>query len=111
MLFIYSIEKLVQETTYAFVTWIFCQHFLNRLGSEYEILSKILDPNDASHMGVLDKIKKRLREDTFTREYVLDIMMEYPQLIKLCYVNFAVAHHINTEKIKKKSLRFFFFFL
>jgi len=56
-------------------------------------------------MGVLDKIKKRLREDTFTREYILDIMMQYPQLIKLCYVNFAVAHHINTQKIKKKSLR------
>lgn len=95
----------VQETTYAYVTWIFCQHFLNRLGSEYAILSKVLDQADSAQMGVLDKIKKRLREDTFTREYILDIMTEYPQLIKACYVNFAVQHHINTQKIKKKSLK------
>jgi len=98
-------KKIVQETTYSYVTWIFCQHFLNRLGSEYEILSKVLNQNDPSHMGILDKIKKRLRDDTFTSEYVLSILLEYPQLIKLCYVNFAVSHHINTEKIRKKSLK------
>jgi len=95
----------VQETTYAYVTWIFCQHFLNRLGSEYAVLSKILDANDSAQMAVLDKIKKRLREDTFTREYLLDIMLEYPELLKLCYVNFAVSHHINAQKIKKRSIK------
>lgn len=96
----------LQETTYAYVTWIFCQHFLNRLGPEYAVLVDVIDPKDSTQAQTLDKIRKRLREDTFTREYILDIMLQYPQLIKMCYVNFAVVHHINTREIKKKSLRY-----
>jgi len=103
--FLRSRKLSVQEITYSYVLWIFCQHFLNRLGPEYSVLASTLNQNDASQMSVLEKIKKRLREDTFTREYILDIMMQYPQLLKLFYVNFAVTHHINTKKIQKKSLK------
>ncbi|KAJ3105920.1 NAD-dependent glutamate dehydrogenase [Phlyctochytrium bullatum] len=85
----------VQEAIYGYVGWIFCQHFLNRLGNEYSALMTILDPDNSTHGEVLAKIKKRLRSDTFTREYILDIIKLYPDLIKLCYINFAMVHYIN----------------
>ncbi|KAJ1911607.1 NAD-dependent glutamate dehydrogenase [Tieghemiomyces parasiticus] len=88
-------ELSVQETTYGYVGWIFAQHFLNRLGSEYTTLAGALDSSDPHHIEVLDKIKKRLRIDTFTREYILDILLRYPELIKLLYVNFAMVHYVN----------------
>lgn len=86
----------VQEITYAYVTWIFCTHFLNRLGTEYQNLASVLNVSDPQHQSVLLEIKKRLREDTFTRESIIETMVQYPQLIKMCYVNFAMKHYINT---------------
>ncbi|KAI8921769.1 Glutamate/Leucine/Phenylalanine/Valine dehydrogenase-domain-containing protein [Entophlyctis helioformis] len=85
----------VQEAIYGYVGWIFAQHFLNRLGSEYAALNSIVDTNNPNHVEVLTKIKKRLRSDTFTREYILDIIKLYPDLIKLCYLHFAMVHYIN----------------
>ena len=84
----------VQETTYAYVTYIFCQHFLNRLGGEYNTLQSLLNLKDTAHEAVLTQIKKRLREDTFTRENILAILSQRPELIQLCYKNFALTHHI-----------------
>ncbi|TPX41085.1 glutamate dehydrogenase [Synchytrium endobioticum] len=84
----------VQEAIYGYVCWIFAQHFLNRLGNEYQLLKEALDPNNSTHIEVLTKIKKRLRTDTFTRDYILDIIKLYPDLIKLCYTNFALDHYI-----------------
>ncbi|KAH9253422.1 hypothetical protein BASA81_008619 [Batrachochytrium salamandrivorans] len=52
--------------------------FPNRLGSEYTALSSIADINNSTHVEVLSKIKKRLRTDTFTRDYILDIIKMYP---------------------------------
>lgn len=88
----------VQETIYGYVGWIFAQHFLNRLGSEYTSLSSVLQPDNSSHVEVLSKIKKRLRTDTFTREYILDILKMYPELIRLCYINFAMTHYISPSQ-------------
>jgi glutamate dehydrogenase len=84
----------VQEVTYATVVWVFCQHFINRLGTDYTSLASLMDPNNASHTEVLANIKKRLRSDTFTREYILEIIKQYPELIKLLYINFAMTHYI-----------------
>lgn len=84
----------VQESIYGYVCWIFAQHFLNRLGSEYSALMNLLDMNNTNHVEVLTKIKKRLRSDMFTREYILDIIKLYPELIKLLYTNFAMSHYI-----------------
>ncbi|KAJ3101712.1 NAD-dependent glutamate dehydrogenase [Phlyctochytrium planicorne] len=88
----------VQEAIYGYVGWIFAQHFLNRLGNEYSALQNILDLENNTHGEVLAKIKKRLRSDTFTREYILDIIKLYPDLIKLCYINFAMVHYINPQQ-------------
>ncbi|KAL7752816.1 NAD-dependent glutamate dehydrogenase [Sorochytrium milnesiophthora] len=96
----------VQESIYGYVGWIFCQHFLNRLGSEYATLSTILDQNNAAHVEVLTKMKKRLRQDTFTREYILDIIKLYPDLLKALYVNFAMVHYVGQESSLRPSLSY-----
>ncbi|KAI8984710.1 Glutamate/Leucine/Phenylalanine/Valine dehydrogenase-domain-containing protein [Mycotypha africana] len=88
----------VQEMVYGYVAWIFAQHFLNRLGKEYLSLTSILDRNNPVHEEVLSKLKKRLRQDTFTREYILDIMKRYPELIKVLYANFATTHYVNQRE-------------
>ncbi|KAJ1798596.1 NAD-dependent glutamate dehydrogenase [Coemansia sp. RSA 2399] len=86
-------ELSVQETVYAFAGWIFAQHFLNRLGSEYATLVDILDPNDATDIEVLAKLKKRLRQETFTRELILDILLSHCELIKDLFAHFANTHY------------------
>ncbi|KAJ1733945.1 NAD-dependent glutamate dehydrogenase [Coemansia sp. Benny D160-2] len=89
-------ELSVQETVYAYAGWIFAQHFLNRLGSEYATLVDILDPNDATDIEVLAKLKKRLRHETFTRELILDILVGNCEVVKDLYAHFANTHHIQT---------------
>ncbi|RUP42940.1 Glutamate/Leucine/Phenylalanine/Valine dehydrogenase-domain-containing protein [Jimgerdemannia flammicorona] len=97
--FFFQTNKLsVQEAIYGYVGWIFAQHFLNRLGNEYGSLSNILDHTDPVHEEVLNRIKKRLRQDTFTREYILDIVKLYPDLVKLLYANFAMIHYVNQRE-------------
>ncbi|KAJ1762440.1 NAD-dependent glutamate dehydrogenase [Coemansia sp. RSA 1591] len=90
-------ELSVQEAVYANVGWIFAQHFLNRLGSEYATLAEILDPNDATDVEVLAKLKKRLRQETFTRELVLDILLRHRELIKDLYAHFAHVHYVSAD--------------
>jgi glutamate dehydrogenase len=84
--------NLVTECVYANVGWVFCQHFLKRLGSEYSGLTSIVDMGNIAHMEVLANIKKKLRSDTFTRQYILDIINSYPHLIKLLYSQFEHIH-------------------
>jgi glutamate dehydrogenase len=96
--FFQSNQLSVQETVYGYVCWIFCQHFLNRLGSEYLALTTILDRTNPIHEEVLNKMKKRLRQETFTREYILDIISKHPELIKLLYANFATVHYVNQRE-------------
>lgn len=86
----------VQEAIYGHVGWIFAQHFLNRLGNAYSSLVRILDNDNPVHVEVLSNIKTRLREDTFSGDYILDIIKAYPNLLKLLYINFAMTHYINT---------------
>ncbi|KAI9183335.1 NAD-dependent glutamate dehydrogenase [Blastocladiella emersonii ATCC 22665] len=88
----------VQEAIYGYVGWIFSQHFLNRLGSEYATLTSLLDAKNSAHVEVLTKMKKRLRSDTFTREYILDIIKLYPDLVKSLYVNFAMTHYVGQQE-------------
>ncbi|SAM06454.1 hypothetical protein [Absidia glauca] len=88
----------VQETVYGYTVWIFAQHFLNRLGKEYLSLTRILDTTNPLHEEVLSKMKKRLRQDTFTREYILEIIKRYPELIKLLYTHFASVHYVNQRE-------------
>ncbi|OCH90429.1 NAD-dependent glutamate dehydrogenase [Obba rivulosa] len=83
----------VQEATYAYCGWIFAQHFCNRLGASYLALKNILDESNPSHAEVLNDIKRRFREETFTRESIAQVIHAHADLINLLYVNFALVHY------------------
>ena len=50
--------------------WIFAQHLCNGLGQAYLRLKNHLDGCIPAHTGVLNDIKRRFREETFTRESI-----------------------------------------
>ncbi|KAA8649996.1 hypothetical protein EYZ11_011301 [Aspergillus tanneri] len=87
----------LQETIYAHCAWVFVQQFLNRLGSEYISLSDLLDSNNSVHAELLAKIKKRLRTETFTSDYISEIVNKYPELIHKLYLDFANTHYVQTR--------------
>ncbi|EFR05175.1 NAD-specific glutamate dehydrogenase [Nannizzia gypsea CBS 118893] len=87
----------LQETIYAHCVWVFVQQFLNRLGSEYTSLAAILDSSNSAHAELLSKLKKRLRSETFTSDYILEIIHKYPDLIHRLYLNFANTHYVQTR--------------
>ncbi|CCU76728.1 NAD(+)-specific glutamate dehydrogenase/putative NAD-specific glutamate dehydrogenase [Blumeria hordei DH14] len=82
----------LQEAIYAHCHLIFVQHFLNRLGSEYSSLVSALDPSNNLHTEILGNIKRRLRTETFTADYILDIITLYPELVRSLYASFASTH-------------------
>ncbi len=66
--------------------WVFAQHFCNRLGSAYLGLRNILDESNPTHAEVLNDIKLRFREETFTRESIAQVIHAHPDLVSaLCY--------------------------
>ncbi|KIM85567.1 hypothetical protein PILCRDRAFT_816763 [Piloderma croceum F 1598] len=83
----------VQEATYAYCGWIFAQHFCNRLGPAYLQLRNVLDETNPAHAEVLNDIKRRFREETFTRESIEHCIHAHPDLIRMLYVNFAMVHY------------------
>lgn len=87
----------LQESIYAHCVWIFVQHFLNRLGNEYNSLASVLDASNNVHAEILSKLKKRLRNETFTADYILEIINQYPDLIRALYLAFANAHYVQTR--------------
>lgn len=97
-------QHAVQEATYAYCGAIFAQHFLNRLGSSYFALKGLLNENDAAHASVLNTIKQRFRTETFTRQSILDTVHSYPQLVRECYVNFAVTHCPSFLLLRSRSV-------
>ncbi|KAG5440165.1 hypothetical protein PCANB_001734 [Pneumocystis canis] len=92
----------LQEAIYAHCVFVFIGHFLNRLGTEYSSLSSILDLNNPIHSEVLAKLKRRLREETFTRDYIFEIIQTHPELIKLFYISFASVHYISSNMTVEK---------
>ncbi|KAI6916740.1 NAD-specific glutamate, partial [Hortaea werneckii] len=87
----------LQEAIYAHCVWVFVQHFLNRLGNEYNTLTSVLDTSNSVHAEVLSKLKKRLRNETFTADYILEIINQYPELIRSLYLAFANTHYVQTR--------------
>ena len=83
----------VQEATYAYVGWTFAQHFCNRLGPAYLALKNVLDDSNPDHAEVMNKIKTRFREETFTRENIREVIQSHPELIRMLYINFAMVHY------------------
>jgi glutamate dehydrogenase len=84
----------LQETIYAHCVWVFVSHFLNRLGNEYTALASILNAENSAHAELLSKMKRRLRTETFTADYILEIINQYPDLVHSLYLSFAKAHYV-----------------
>lgn len=82
----------LQEAIYGHCAWVFVQHFLNRLGSEYASLMAALDPKNSMHAEILSKFRRRLRTETFTPDYILEIITSYPHLVRALYASFASVH-------------------
>ncbi|KAI0299499.1 NAD-specific glutamate dehydrogenase [Russula brevipes] len=83
----------VQDAAYAYCGWIFAQHFCNRLGASYLALRNVLDETNPAHLEVLSDIKRRFREETFTRESIANVIHAYPEIIRMLYVNFAMVQY------------------
>ncbi|ODQ66126.1 putative NAD-specific glutamate dehydrogenase [Nadsonia fulvescens var. elongata DSM 6958] len=83
----------LQECIYAHSVFVFIQHFLNRLGPEYTSLNKFLSPTNPEHVEVLEKLKQRLKGETFSADYVKNIINDQIDLIRLLYVQFADVHY------------------
>ena len=62
--------------------WVFAQHFCNRLGPAYLQLKNVLNENDPTHAEVLNDIKRRFREETFTRESIGRVILAHPELVQ-----------------------------
>lgn len=87
----------LQESIYAHCVHIFIQQFLNRLGSEYTSLVAALKGDESTNAELLSRIKKRLRNETFTADYILEIINKYPHLVRALYLSFAHTHYVQTR--------------
>lgn len=85
-------ELSLQEAIYGHCVWVYIQHFLNRLGPEYVTLSQLLDLKDNAQLSLLSKLKRRLRTETFSPQYILEIIKSYPSLLRALYASFATVH-------------------
>lgn len=56
-----------------------------------------MDPNNSVHAEILAKIKRRLRTETFTAEYIMEIIHQYPDMIRSLYLAFANTHYVQTR--------------
>ncbi|KAF2271271.1 NAD-specific glutamate dehydrogenase-like protein [Westerdykella ornata] len=91
---LFATSKLsLQESIYAHCVWVFISHFLNRLGNEYAALASILDRENSAHAELLSKLKKRLRTETYTADYIMEIINQYPDLVHSLYLSFAATHY------------------
>ena len=66
-------------------------------GSEYTTLTSLLDANNSVHAELLSKLKRRLRTETFTSDYILEIIYQYPDLVRALYLSFANTHYVQTR--------------
>lgn len=56
-----------------------------------------MDPENSVHAEILSQIKRRLRTETFTADYILEIITQYPDLVRSLYLSFANAHYVQTR--------------
>ena len=81
-------------TLFSDAGWIFAQHFCNRLGPAYLALKNVLDDANPLHGEVLNNIKKRFREETFTRQGISETILAYPDLVRLSSESINLAQEV-----------------
>lgn len=94
----------LQESIYAQCGVIFVTHFLNRLGPEYNKLTSLLDPSKSiQHAEVLNNLKKRLRAETYTQNYIQEVFQLKKDIIRKLYRQFADTHYVRSSMEKTLS--------
>ncbi|CAI5757965.1 unnamed protein product [Candida verbasci] len=97
-------ELSLQEAIYAQCGAVFVTHFLNRLGPEYSKLSSLLDPTKSTeHAEVLNSLKKRLRAETYTQDYIKEVFDSRRNIVRKLYRQFADVHYIRSSMEKTLS--------
>ncbi|RPA83364.1 NAD-specific glutamate dehydrogenase [Ascobolus immersus RN42] len=94
----------LQETIYAHCVSIFIGHVINRLGAEYYKLKDLIDVNDPVGSAALDNLRKRLRDETFTQEYIFQIINNHPDLVHALYLAFADKHYVMNQEDKAEFI-------
>lgn len=51
-----------------------------------------MDAKNSLHAEILSKIKRRLRTETFTADYIFEIISSHPELVRALYASFANTH-------------------
>lgn len=97
-------ELSLQESIYAQLGVIFVTHFLNRLGPEYNKLTSLLDPSKLIvHAEALNSLKKRLRLETYTQNYIKEVFEDKIDIVRKLYRQFADVHYIRSSMEKTLS--------
>jgi glutamate dehydrogenase len=89
----------VQDAAYAYAGWIFAQHFCNRLGQAYLQLLTVLDESNPAHADVLGSIKRRFREETFTRESIQQVIHAHPEIVRPFTSFFSLVRARRTQRL------------
>ncbi|AJU63218.1 Gdh2p [Saccharomyces cerevisiae YJM1248] len=98
-----------KEAIYAHIGAIFINHFVNRLGSDYQnLLSQItIKRNDTTLLEIVENLKRKLRNETLTQQTIINIMSKHYTIISKLYKNFAQIHYYhNNTKDMEKTLSF-----
>lgn len=77
--------------------WVFAQHFCNRLGPAYLHLKNVLDESNPAHAEVLNDIKRRFREETFTRESIAQVIHAHSELVGFHLMNRRSYSHVKPD--------------
>ncbi|SCW03991.1 LAFE_0H03510g1_1 [Lachancea fermentati] len=96
-----------QEAIYAHVGAIFINHFINRLGDDYQTLLGQLNVSNQSQntntslLEVLSNLKKKLRTETYTQQMIIDVLHKYQVIVSKLYKNFAQIHYVSSSRLEK----------
>eukprot|EP00744_Colponema_vietnamica_P000547 GILI01000975.1.p1 GENE.GILI01000975.1~~GILI01000975.1.p1 ORF type:complete len:1068 (-),score=387.39 GILI01000975.1:8-3133(-) len=88
-----------QEVSYAYACWKFSFHFLNRTGDEYGSLVRAL-ANDPVNLANLQKLKSRLKKNTFTEDIILKAIYDFPLVVKRLFAEFDQLHNPLVQRKK-----------
>ncbi|GAV48114.1 hypothetical protein ZYGR_0I04110 [Zygosaccharomyces rouxii] len=84
-----------QEAIYAHVASIFINHFINRLGSDYQSLLGQLNikDTDTTLLEIISNLKRKLRNETYTQAMIIATLHKYHTIVSKLYKNFAEIHY------------------
>ena len=97
-----------QETVYAHVASTFINHFINRLGSDYQALVSQLNPkeSDTVVLEIVDNLKRKLRTETFSQQMIIGILEKYHKVVSKLYKNFAEVHYYHDGNELENTLSY-----